>query len=214
MLSVDCRCSAGNNDSCLICNPSAPLLVSSSRSVDPRLATATWTLLDQLHAPWTMTNMNRRVITALAAAGLLLSACSGGNDNNATEGDASGEGTETTVVDERVTPPTLPAGQAVELGSIESVIQELDQACADAVQPIRDLQKSYQSALELTDEDLPKLNGALSEGFANCSSEEWNRYQQLELQGWLNAVPSDEAIAEAQRQVEERAAESTTTTAD
>jgi hypothetical protein len=150
--------------------------------------------------------MKRLTVTALAVTGLLLTACSGGSSSNedGTGGASSGDQT-TTTVDERVTPPTLPAGQEIATGSIESTIQELDQECADAIQPIRDLQKKYQSALEqMEDADLSQLNDALSAGFASCSADDWSRYQELELKGWLYATPSDEAIEQAQQDAQER----------
>jgi hypothetical protein len=143
--------------------------------------------------------MKRRlIITSLALTGLFLAGCSGDS------GDKDAVDQSTTTVDTRVVPPTLPPGEIIELGSVESAIQELDKGCADALQPIRDLQKKYQSGLELTDKDRPAFNDALSDGFGACSSDDWSRFQELELRGWMNAVPSDEAIQAAQQEALER----------
>jgi hypothetical protein len=119
----------------------------------------------------------------------------------------------TTTVDTRVVPPTLPAGEVIELGSVSSEIQELEKPCADALQPIRDLQKKYQSGLELTDDDRPDFNQALSDGFGACSNDDWKNFQEYELKGWMNAVPSPEAIARAEAEALERQDAAGTSTA-
>jgi hypothetical protein len=150
--------------------------------------------------------MTRRhsIITGIAVASMLiLGAC--GNNNN--EGDSSD-----TTVDTRVTPPTIAAGTQIKPGSVTSEIQELSDKCAEVLQPIRDLEKKYQSGLELgvlaTEAERTSFNDALSEGFKVCTPEEWTRFQELELKGWTNAIPSQEAIDKAQ----ENAQNNTTTT--
>lgn len=145
-------------------------------------------------------------ITGIALASILvLGAC--GNKNDETAGD----GSETTV-DTRVTPPTIAAGTQIELGSVTSEIQEVSEKCAQVLQPIRDLEKKYQSGLELTDADRPAFNEALNNGFKECTPEEWDRFQKLELTGWMNAVPSQEAIDAAAQEALERPEDQASTT--
>lgn len=152
------------------------------------------------------------ILTGFAVAAMLvLGACGNSSDNDS-------DAAETTV-DTRVTPPTIPAGQIIVPGSITSETQELDPACAEVLQPIRDLEKKYQSGLELTDADRPAFNKALTEGFATCSTEDWNAFQEKELKGWMNQIPSDEAKAKAEEEALQRgddapAEEMTETTED
>jgi len=144
------------------------------------------------------------LLTGIALASMLaLGAC--GNSN-----DGASDGSETTV-DTRVTPPTIAAGTQIELGSVTSEIQELSEKCATVLQPIRDLEKKYQSGLEMTDADRPAFNDALSKGFAECTPEEWQNFQEKELKGWMNAVPSQEAQDKA---AEDAMNNSTTTTGE
>lgn len=146
------------------------------------------------------------LITGIALASMLvLGACGSNKDENA------GDGSETTV-DTRVTPPTIAAGTKIELGSVSSEIQELSDKCAGVLQPIRDLEKKYQSGLEMTDADRPKFNDALSKGFTECTPEEWANFQEKELKGWMNAVPSQEAIDQAAEDALNNAGDSSTTT--
>jgi hypothetical protein len=148
------------------------------------------------------------LITGIALASMLvLGACGNKNDENA------GDGSETTV-DTRVTPPTIAAGTQIELGSITSEIQELSDKCAAALQPIRDLEKKYQSGLEMTDADRPKFNDSLSKGFTECTPEEWTNFQEKELKGWMNAVPSQEAIDQAAEDALNTAGTTETTTTE
>lgn len=146
------------------------------------------------------------LITGIALASMLvLGACGNSND------EAANDGSETTV-DTRVTPPTIAAGTQIELGSVTSEIQEVSDKCAQVLQPIRDLEKKYQSGLELTDADRPAFNEALNKGFTECTPEEWTRFQELELKGWMNAVPSQEAIDAAAEEALNREPVDTTTT--
>jgi len=166
-------------------------------------------LLDDGKGGRTMILMTRKhtIITGIAFASILvLGACGNSNDENA------GDESETTV-DTRVTPPTIAAGTQIELGSVESEIQEVSQKCAQVLQPIRDLQKKYQSGLELTDADRPAFNDSLTKGFKECTPDEWDRFQRLELTGWMNAVPSQEAIDAAAEEALNRASEQPTTVA-
>lgn len=142
-------------------------------------------------------------ITGIALASMLvLGAC---GNNNETDGSEA-------TVDTRVTPPTIAAGTQIELGSVSSEIQEVSEKCAQVLQPIRDLEKKYQSGLELTDADRPAFNDALTKGFKECTPEEWDRFQKLELTGWMNAVPSQEAIDAAAQEALERAEDQASTT--
>lgn len=140
------------------------------------------------------------IITGIAIASLLLLGACG--NKNAVDGSEA--------VDERVTPPTIAAGTQIELGSIESKIQEVSDKCAQVLQPIRDLEKKYQSGIELTDADRPSFNEALNKGFQECDTDEWDRFQKLELTGWMNAVPSQEAIDAAAEESLERSGASST----
>lgn len=137
------------------------------------------------------------LITGIAVASMLILGACGGSSKD-------GESSETTV-DTRVTPPTIAAGTQIELGSVASEIQEVSEKCAEALQPIRDLEKKFQSGLELRDPaDLKSFNDSLSEGFKACSPEEWERFQQKELTGWMNAVPSQEALDQAEQDAQNR----------
>lgn len=152
-------------------------------------------------------NQRHSLLTGFAVAAMLvLGACGSGSDND-------GETAET-VVDTRITPPTIPAGQIIEPGSIASETQELDSACAEVLQPIRDLEKKYQSGLEMTDADRPAFNKALTEGYATCSTEDWAAFQEKELKGWMNQIPSDEAKAKAEEEALKRAEEQDSAAAD
>jgi len=150
-----------------------------------------------------MTRKNTFITGIAFASILVLGACGNSNDENAED---SSEAT----VDTRVTPPTIAAGTQIELGSVESEIQEVSQKCAQVLQPIRDLQKKYQSGLELTDADRPAFNDSLTKGFKECTPDEWDRFQRLELTGWMNAVPSQEAIDAAAEEALNRASEQPT----
>jgi hypothetical protein len=134
-----------------------------------------------------MTRKHTPIIGIALASILILGACGNNSDEFGTD---DGE----TTIDTRVTPPTIAAGTQIELGSVASEIQKVSEKCAQALQPIRDLEKKYQSGLELTDADRPAFNEALTNGFKECTPEEWDRFQKLELTGWMNAVPSQEAI--------------------
>jgi hypothetical protein len=125
------------------------------------------------------------LMTITLTGSLLLGACSRGGEEVIEVPDES-----TTTVDTRVTPPTLAPGSQIALGEFESVEQELDVACEAALKPIRDLEAKYQSGLDMTDDDRPAFNDALSKGLKDCSDEEWSRFQELELKGWMNAVPA------------------------
>jgi hypothetical protein len=136
---------------------------------------------------------------------LFLGACSSNN--------AADESGSDTTVDTRITPPTIAAGTQIELGSITSEIQELSDKCAKTLQPIRDLEKKYQSGLEMTDADRPAFNKALSDGFNDCSPDEWTAFQEKELKGWMNAKPSEAAERAAEEAAQDAQDAATETTA-
>lgn len=162
-------------------------------------------LLDGVGVVQTMAYMTRKhsFITGIAVASMLvLGACSNNNDASSSE----------STVDTRVTPPTIAAGTQIELGSVTSEIQEVSVECAEALQPIRDLEKKFQSGLELrAAADLKSFNDSLSAGFKACSPDEWDRFQQKELTGWMNAVPSQEALEQAEKDAQNSAPTTETT---
>jgi hypothetical protein len=129
-----------------------------------------------------MKQRNSILIGIAISATLILGACSKNNDDAASSD---------VTVDTRITPPTIAAGTQIKLGEFTSEIQELSDKCAGVLQPIRNLEKKYQSGLELVDADRPAFNDALSKGFQNCTPEEWTAFQEKELKGWMNAIPSD-----------------------
>ena len=81
-------------------------------------------------------------------------------------------------------PVTVPA-ENPEPGSIESVRQDLSERCEAAVQGLRDLMTNYPSVL-----DVP-YDGTYDEAFAagknGCPPEEFRRFHDRELLGWIYA---------------------------
>lgn len=162
-------------------------------------------LLADLEDTNTMVSMRIRQIFAVAAvSALAFTACS--NDDQADDAEPPVEtpddDVETPVdtpdssdddgdepADEAVVPPTIAPGSQVALGELDSVRQDLDPACESAIGPIRDLTDTYASGLEMGDDDRETFNAALANGFGACDTDDWERFQQLELRGWMNAVP-------------------------
>lgn len=131
-----------------------------------------------------------------------LGACSSSSDGDTPDPDPSetetetetgtedGDTTSTTAPDELFTTSTIAPGSAPVPGSIESnEVTDLSVACAEAIEPIRELQDEYASGLMLTGDANDTLNAALDAGRAACDQEEFARFQTEEFAGWMNAVP-------------------------
>jgi hypothetical protein len=108
------------------------------------------------------------VVVALGVAG-----CSSGSPGQGSDGFVMPSG-----------PVTVPT-ENPEPGSIESVRQDLSDECAAAVQGLRDLMVEYPSVL-----DVP-YDGTYDEAFAagrqGCPPEEFRRFHDRELLGWIYA---------------------------
>ena len=111
--------------------------------------------------------------TVLLAGALLLVACSGSPSGQGPEGFVMPTG-----------PVTVPSTNP-EPGSIESVRQDLSDDCDAAVSSMRDLMERYESVL-----DVP-YDGTYDEAFqaakAGCGAEEFRRFHDRELLGWIYA---------------------------
>jgi len=133
-----------------------------------------------------------KTVSVLLVASVALAACSSSGTSSEPELDVDGE---VEVVEQEVdtalVPPTIAPGSQLALGELDSVKQELSSGCEQALAPIRDLSQTYSSGLEMNDNDRESFNAALSSGFAACDADEWERFQQLELRGWMNAVPGE-----------------------
>jgi hypothetical protein len=155
-----------------------------------------------------------RIVSLFALSVLTLSACADGNtETSPVAPSVSGESSvvapqptelsspsstvavspsstvvDTVPADVAVVPPTAPS-EAVAPGSLDSEVQKLEPSCEEAIAPIRALAAEFKSGLLLDAEASAVLTEALGEGSVVCSPEEWGRYQELELRGWLNAAP-------------------------
>ena len=134
--------------------------------------------------------MRKSILLLLILSGFLLTltACSSGGEDAAPDTTEVAEET-TTTVDEAITPPTIAPGSSPELGSIEWVVQDVGPECAEAVAPIRELYEVYASGLDMDEPSRQILNEGLAAGFGACDPDEWERFQTLELQGWMNDIP-------------------------
>jgi hypothetical protein len=157
----------------------------------------------------------RTLVAALAATvALALVACSGGaaeerddtpstavattspadnqTDSSGGSGSSSDGGTDITVaprVTETVAPViSLPKDDRIELGEAVSERQDLADACADAVAPIRELMEVKVSGVLLDDTEREQLSRGLAAGRAACDRADWVAFQRDELHGWMYAA--------------------------
>lgn len=139
---------------------------------------------------------NRKLVAGLMiAGGLLLGACSSNSDADDAAPDTTAAAvTETTEAGPVVSiDPDVKAqldvepGSAIIPGSIESVVQELNEECTAAVAPIRELMKKYPSLRQVpTDGTWDK---AYKEGkkCETVDAQQWADFYTLELAGWMTA---------------------------
>jgi hypothetical protein len=114
------------------------------------------------------------LITAISVTSLLaLSGCS--------SGDSSKDATKN----------TLEPGMTILPGTIESEkVNDLPAECEEAVEPLRGLMEKYDSGLEITDSaDNAKLTDLMNAAAGECK-DDYTRFYNQELLGWLNAEPS------------------------
>ena len=142
-----------------------------------------------------------KIVTVAMFAALTLSACSGTDtkDDAVTQEESSSTGNGTDVQSQVELSPEVEAkkdqanvapGEAVVPGSIASnQVGNLSAACAEAIQPARDLQAKYKSGLAVTEEaDNSKINEVLSNAPLACSPEEYATWYYDEFVGWQNAA--------------------------
>ena len=139
---------------------------------------------------------------AVLILAVVAASCGGGaadpvvEDTPNSSNDVVVDGVETDETDEAgeaddvIVPPTLKPGSAPVLGELESEIQAVSDECSDELAPIRALYDVYPSGLEMNADDLETFNAALSAGFSACDADDWTEFQQFELAGWMNAIPS------------------------
>lgn len=121
------------------------------------------------------------LITALSVTTLLaLSACSSGETSK------------------EATKNTLEPGMTILPGSIESEkVNDLPEKCEEAVKPLRGLMEKYDSGLEITDAaDNAKLTDLMNAAAGECK-DDYTRFYNQELLGWLNAEPGKVPAASA-----------------
>jgi hypothetical protein len=131
----------------------------------------------------TVPTMRRTLVTASVLVSLIaLGACS--------DSEPAGK--------EGASKNTLAPGMTILPGSIESQkVTDLPEACDDAVAPLRALMGKYDSGLEITDAaDNTKLTDMMTTAATECE-DEYKRFYEGELLGWLNAEPSTVPVAPA-----------------
>ena len=91
---------------------------------------------------------------------------------------------------------TLAPGMTILPGTIESKkVTDLTKECDAAVTPLRALMDKYDSGLEITDAaDNTKLTDMMTTAATECA-DEYKRFYDEELLGWLNAEPSTIDVA-------------------
>lgn len=128
-----------------------------------------------MNTPTRFIRASRVGLAALALfSGLALAACGGGSSSK------DNASTETTLA------PAIQPGQTLPPGTTIVVQNDLSANCAQAIEPLRGLMKSYKNGFELDQAGIDTMNKALGAGASSCSPEEWQRFQSQEFRGWLS----------------------------
>ena len=142
-----------------------------------------------------------KIVAVAMFAALTLSACSGSdnkddvakeetNSSTVNGNDMQSQVELSPEVEAKKDQANVAPGEAVVPGSIASnQVGNLSAACAEAIQPARDLQAKYKSGLAVTEEaDNTKINEVLSNAPLACSPEEYATWYYDEFGGWQNAA--------------------------
>jgi hypothetical protein len=126
-----------------------------------------------------------RYQAALVLAATLLVGCSSGSSApEATTAKPSKPQPTAPIV--TITPgEKLPPGTAV-------VVQELPDACAEAVKDLRKLMQEYDSGFVLDEAGSDRMNKGLGAGHSSCEQPDWDRFYSFEFRGWLAPAEKSE----------------------
>lgn len=132
--------------------------------------------------------MKFRVLSLLCV--IAVAACSSPEQTSPAPSDTSVVDVTVPVAPETTAVTTLPPLVTVpstnpEPGSIEIVPQELSEECAKAVEDLRSLMTEYPSVLDVPYDGT--YDAAFAKGQAGCPEDEFRRFHDMELLGWIYA---------------------------
>lgn len=138
---------------------------------------------------------NRKMLAGLVVAcGLVLGACSSNSSDDAADTTVAETTDESTapsvsvVIDEEVKSQLdVESGSAIIPGSIESVVQDLNEECTAAVAPLRELMKQYPSLRQVPTDGTYEKAFEAGKKCEEIDAQQWANFYTLELAGWIYA---------------------------
>ena len=131
-------------------------------------------------------SLSKKIFGVVAATALVftLSACSGSTEEENVDSTATEQTTEETTPTPAETRDTAP----IVAGSVESVkVEDLSDACATAIEPIRVIMGKYKSGLLISQPYSDAISKAATKAVEECSAEEFKKFEDQEFTGWNNA---------------------------